>query len=66
MTAKKSLNYQKARLELDQIIGKLQDGEADIDEAVKLYQRGSEIIKELQAYLKHAENTVKKVQSAKH
>lgn len=59
----KHTNYRELSAELDEILGKLQDGELDIDEAVKKYQRGSEIVKELQKYLKEAENKVKKVKA---
>lgn len=65
MPSKKIIDYQKVRAELDVIIMQLESGELGIDEAVKQYQRGEAIIKQLQDYLKHAENTVKKVRSQK-
>jgi len=54
-------SYQNLNSELGIILNELQAGDLDIDEAVKKYQRGSEIVKELQEYLKQAENKVKKV-----
>ena len=63
MATQKKLSYQKLSTELDTILGELQGGELDIDEAVKKYERGMAIVKELQTYLKTAENTVKKVKA---
>lgn len=54
-------NYQALNAELDQILADLQTGDLDIDEAIKAYERGAVILKELGAYLKQAENKVKKV-----
>ena len=63
MATQKKLSYQKLNAELDVILDELQGGELDIDEAVKKYERGMAIVKELQTYLKTAENTVKKVKA---
>lgn len=56
-------SYQKLNAELENLLIELQSGELDIDEAVKKYQRGMEIVKALQKYLKEAENKVKKVKA---
>lgn len=61
--AEKKVNYQGLSAELEAILSELQSGELDIDEAVKKYQRGMEIVQELQKYLKEAENKVKKVKA---
>lgn len=45
------------------IIAALQSGDTEIDESIKLYQRGEAIIKELQKYLGQTENTIKKIQA---
>ena len=63
MATQKKLSYQKLNAELDVILDELQGGELDIDAAVKKYERGMAIVKELQKYLKEAENTVKKVKA---
>jgi exodeoxyribonuclease VII small subunit len=55
---KKALDYQALQAELEVIIQNLQHDDTDVDEAVKQYQRGLEIVTELEAYLKTAENTV--------
>jgi exodeoxyribonuclease VII small subunit len=54
-------SYQILNNELDEVLAKLQSGELDIDEATKAYEHGMEIVKELETYLKSAENTVRKL-----
>ena len=56
----KTVNYRELSSELDDVLNKLQSVESDIDEAVKQYERGMQIIKDLEAYLKTAENKVLK------
>lgn len=63
MATKKSVNYRKLNDELDGILLDLQNGELDIDQAVKKYERGVEIVKQLQSYLKEAQNKVTKVKT---
>lgn len=62
MAAKKT-DYKALNRELDELLAKLQDDELDVDEAVTLYERGIAITSELEAYLKHAENTVAKIKA---
>jgi exodeoxyribonuclease VII small subunit len=57
--SKKVTNYQELSTELDILLAKLQDPTTNLDEAMSLYKRGQIIIKELEAYLKQAENTVR-------
>lgn len=64
MTAPKNLNYRQLSQELDEILDALQLGELSIDEALAHYQRGVVIAKQLETYLKEAENRVKKVKAA--
>lgn len=59
----KTTDYKTLSSELDDILSKLQASEFDVDESVKLYERGMTIVKELEAYLKKAENTVTKVKA---
>lgn len=58
----KQANYAELSRELDGIIEQLQAAEVDIDEAVKLYERGTTLVKELEKYLKTAENKITKLQ----
>lgn len=63
MTTTKTLNYRELQTELDELITGLQSGTLTIDEAIKAYERGQVIIKQLDSYLKQAENKVKKLSS---
>ena len=56
-------NYQAMANELNDILLELQAEDLDIDTAVKQYERGLELIKELETYLKSAENTVSKLKA---
>lgn len=44
-------SYQELKQALDEILVRLQSGETDIDEAVKLHAEGQKILKQLDAYL---------------
>lgn len=59
----KAVNYKALRAELEDIMHQLDDDQLDVDEVTKLYQRGMEIVKQLEDYLKTAENKVKKVKA---
>jgi exodeoxyribonuclease VII small subunit len=56
-------SYQAMAAELNDILLELQEEDLDIDTAVKQYERGLELVKELEAYLKNAENTVTKLKA---
>jgi exodeoxyribonuclease VII small subunit len=53
-----NIDYKDLKLELDNLLSELQRDDLDIDEALKVYARGQEIIKVLEDYLKNAENSV--------
>lgn len=61
MPANKPIDYQALNAELDKLVHDLQAGELNIDEALKAYERGVEIIEQLQSHLKVAENRVTKI-----
>lgn len=60
----KDVNYQELSRELDTILTQLQTDDFDIDQALKLYERGIVISKQLETYLKDAENTVTKLKAS--
>jgi exodeoxyribonuclease VII small subunit len=60
----KDINYATLRHELDVLLEKLQSDDVEIDEALKLYERGVEITKQLENYLESAENTIQKIKSS--
>ncbi len=59
-----SIDYKKLNNELDNILNELQSADLDIDESIKLYEKGMKLIDKLQAYLKGAENKVNKVKKS--
>lgn len=63
MTDKKTTDYSKLSAELDEIIESMQTADIDIEAAVAKYERGMAIVKELETYLKMAENKVSRVKS---
>jgi exodeoxyribonuclease VII small subunit len=51
-------NYQVLNDELETILADLQRDDTDVDTAMKQYERGLELIQQLERHLKNAENTV--------
>ncbi len=60
---KAKLNYEQLRAELDSIVVELQRDDLDVDKALEHYQRGLELIKQLEKYLSTAENKVRDIKS---
>ena len=54
----KTADYTALNNELDTILSKLQSDQLDVHDAIQLYERGMQITKELEAYLKTAENKI--------
>lgn len=63
MADKKSINYQEMAAELDAILEALQTSDMDIDEAVKAYEHGMQLVQQLEEYLQRAENKINKVKA---
>ena len=59
----KKTDYKSLNSELDEILNKLQSEDLDVDEAMALYERGIAITKELETYLREAENKVAKIKA---
>lgn len=59
----KQPDYRNLSAELEAILAKLQSGELTIDEALPAYERGMVLVKELESYLKTAENQVKQLKT---
>jgi len=51
-------NFSKSMSELEEITRYLEGEAVDLDEAIKRFERGSEIAKELKTYLQSAENKI--------
>jgi exodeoxyribonuclease VII small subunit len=60
----KTANYQELKAELDSIMLELQREDLDVDEALKHYQRGLELVQALENYLKTAENKIKTLKAS--
>ena len=54
-------DYVALSQELDEILLTLQSGEVDVDEAMRCYERGLELLDLLEKHLKEAENKVIKL-----
>lgn len=61
--AKTQPSYQDMNDELETIIADLQREDTDVDQAVKQYKRGLELIQQLEKHLKTAENTVQELKA---
>ena len=59
----KTTNYQALKAELDTVLDHLQQPDTDVDATLKGYQRGLELISQLEAYLKIAENQIVALQA---
>ena len=59
----KTTNYQALKAELDTVLDYLQQPDTDVDATLKGYQRGLELISQLEAYLKTADNQIVALQA---
>lgn len=59
--AQKKIDYKTLSDELDHVMSHLQNEDIDVDEAVKYYERGLELVKQLETYLEAAENKIKEI-----
>lgn len=61
--AKTTPTYEELKSELDAIVMELQNGDLNVDQTVQRYERGLELVKQLQSQLKDAENSITKLQA---
>ncbi len=59
----KQPTYAELRQELDIVLGTLQQDDIDVDDALKAYERGMELVHQLEAALKVAENKITKLKA---
>lgn len=57
--------FETLRLELEEIVGKLERGDVAVDEAIRLWQRGEELHRRCAALLDAAEGRIEEL-SSKH
>ncbi len=55
------LNFETAQRELEQIVEQLERGNADLDEAIKLWERGEELLRFCLTRLETAEGTIEEL-----
>jgi len=60
----KSINYDELNTELSELLSRLEGGELAIDDAVKSYERGIEVVKILENHLRSAENRVRELRDS--
>lgn len=56
--ANKDRDYKTMRAELEELLSAMQSEDLDVDEALAKYERGQQLISQLQAYLEAAENKI--------
>ncbi len=52
------LTYQALNDELESVLADLQRDDTDVDTALKQYERGLELVQQLEQHLKNAQNTI--------
>jgi len=57
----KQSDYQTLNQELETVLAALQRPDIDVDEAVKLYERGLKLTADIEDYVKQAELKIKKL-----
>lgn len=70
MTKKETLEidqmkYEQAFMELEALVGKLESGKIDLDEAVKLFERGQALARHCQQLLEDADLKVRTLSGSK-
>ena len=55
------MSFEDAMKELESVVGKLEHGEATLDEAIALYERGAKLRAHCEKRLREAEERVEKI-----
>ena len=56
-----TMNFEKALAELETIVAKLESGKVDLEESIKIYERGEALRKHCEAKLAEAEARIEKI-----
>lgn len=59
----KEIKYHELSKELDEVLIALQSDDVSVDDALKLYERGTVITAQLESYLIEAQNKVTKIRA---
>ncbi len=57
----KSLSFEKALAALEEIVAKLESGRVDLEESIKIYERGEELRNHCETKLAEAEARIEKI-----
>jgi exodeoxyribonuclease VII small subunit len=57
----KSLSFEKALAALEEIVAKLESGRVDLEESIKIYERGEALRKHCETKLAEAEARIEKI-----
>ena len=57
----KTLSFEKALAELEEIVRKLESGEAELEQSIALYERGAALKAHCEAKLKSAQEKIEKI-----
>ncbi|MFI0395798.1 exodeoxyribonuclease VII small subunit [Paracoccus jiaweipingae] len=57
----KALSFEDAMKELEAVVGKLEHGDATLEQSITLYERGAALRQHCEARLKEAEERVEKI-----
>ena len=57
----KALSFEKALAMLEEIVAKLESGRVDLEESIKIYERGEVLRKHCEAKLAEAETRIEKI-----
>ncbi len=60
----KNISYEKARDELAGIVAQLEGGELGLEESIKIWERGEELVKVCQEWLDGAKARIEKAKDA--
>ena len=61
MTEIENMSFEEAMKELEATVGKLEHGEATLEESIALYERGAALRQHCDAVLRQAEERVEKI-----
>ena len=61
MGSEKNIDFKKELERLDEIVDKISNKALPLDEALKLYEEGAKIVKELEKQLEEAKEKVEKI-----
>ncbi len=61
---KASIDYSGLSLELGDLLAKLQQPGIQVDEAIKMYEKGIQLIEQLETHLEKAENRIEQLKLA--